>query len=373
MRTTEKIPVPENWKELKHHPLACFSEFGTGIDMDSFVASMRDGGFDESEFVTLLDGEILDGRHIHAGAIDADVVPNFRQFIGSDPFRYVCKKILRQHLDASQRAMFAASLVEAKEGRPKTPPIGGVSPKTRSSAAKLLDVSERNVDRALEVLEHGTPKLQAAVKSGTVSVSDAAEIVDEPAKVQNKAVKDVAQGKAPTAQAAVKAQILCLRCSRIGKETPPIGKEHCSACETLRQEAKPKTAKKPKPESNGKPIPTDSFGTELPKRCRGAFCDPWIEETQLFLESISEQVRMKKIITGMEKRAKVYPFFDSKDFIDGVGFTIQYLDQLIKHLRDFAPAGVCPACDGEGCGGCKMTGLVPRDVYTKLKKEKVTA
>ncbi len=78
----------------------------------------------------------------------------------------------------------------------------------------------------------------------------------------------------------------------------------------------------------------------------------------------------------MNKRAKHYPFFEAKDFVDGYGFATNYIDDLIAHLRDKRPAGVCPCCEGAGCGECRNSGLVPRDLYKTLKakaKAKETA
>jgi hypothetical protein len=67
-----------------------------------------------------------------------------------------------------------------------------------------MNVSERAVDRAKVVTEHGTSELQEAVKDGTVTLTDAAKIAHEPAIVQNRAVSDVKSGRAETASAAAK-------------------------------------------------------------------------------------------------------------------------------------------------------------------------
>lgn len=89
------------------------------------------------------------------------------------------------------------------------PPIGGDKDTNGSkygSAARVAEetgIPERTVERASRVVEHGSVKLQDAVSSGDVAVSDAAAITDEPKAVQNEAVSMVAAGEAPTARAAV--------------------------------------------------------------------------------------------------------------------------------------------------------------------------
>ena len=48
-----------------------------------------------------------------------------------------------------------------------------------SSAAKLLNVSEKSVERARVVLKKGTPELQALVERGEVAASVAAKVADK--------------------------------------------------------------------------------------------------------------------------------------------------------------------------------------------------
>lgn len=130
-------------------------------------------------------------------------------------------------------------------------------------------------------------------------------------------------------------------------------------------------APKRKPKPQPKPtVEKDHFGNELPKSCKTAFLDPWIQETYDFLTTTSEKVRLQRIGDGMRKRAKHYPFFNTKDVTDGVAFIVQYLDDLILHFKDNRPAGVCPACSGQGCSKhCRQSGLVPRNVYEQMKRD----
>ena len=125
---------------------------------------------------------------------------------------------------------------------------------------------------------------------------------------------------------------------------------------------------KKKPVKQTDPL-KDDFGNEVPKRCRDAWADTWIQETFDLLTVLEEKFRLAKLANGLKAREKRYPFFHSKDFTDGTGFVMQYLNSLITHIKDNRPAGVCPMCEGKGCADCRSAGMVPRDLYATLKKE----
>ena len=55
-------------------------------------------------------------------------------------------------------------------------------------ASELLNVGDRSVARAREVLDRGVPELRQAVERGEVSVTAAADVATEPAKVQQEIV-----------------------------------------------------------------------------------------------------------------------------------------------------------------------------------------
>jgi transposase len=156
----------------------------------------------------------------------------------------------------------------------------------------------------------------------------------------------------------------CKRCKRLG--APVRG---CQQCDRARKaKAKKQAAQK---EARAEAVaPLDAFKNPVPPHRRDALLDPWIQDAIDFLAETSESFRMKRLMEQMSKKAKHYPFFIPKDFIDGCGFVIQYLDQLIEHLKDNRPAAVCPACEGKGCGACRMAGLVPRNLYPRLKGSK---
>src|SRR5262245_15926265 len=126
--------------------------------------------------------EVLDGhnRLEIAAELGLDRVP-LTVLAGLTPeqklARAVGLNLNRRHLTPGQRAMIAARIATAKEGRPTTSPIGGV---TRERAADLLNVGPRSVDRARTVRAGGVPELVRAVESGAASVGAAAEVAKLP-------------------------------------------------------------------------------------------------------------------------------------------------------------------------------------------------
>ena len=71
--------------------------------------------------------------------------------------------------------MVAAKIANLEHGQRQTGQLAVVP--TQEQAAALLNVGERSVRRAREVLDDGAPELLAAVERGDVSVSAAALIV----------------------------------------------------------------------------------------------------------------------------------------------------------------------------------------------------
>jgi hypothetical protein len=207
---TRSIPTPENWQTLQPHPLSEVAEFGVGINLDGLADHMGNHGYDADEAIVLYEGMILDGRHKHAAAIMAGVTPTFKVFEGDDPSAYVAKKLFRQHLNESQRAMMAATLAKVLAGNSSTFQGGRPAnlpdqPPSQSQVAETMNVSERSVRDAVKVQRDGTEELNRAVMDGTLSVSDAAKVAAQPLEIQDAAVEAVRKGQAGTVTEAAEA------------------------------------------------------------------------------------------------------------------------------------------------------------------------
>jgi hypothetical protein len=178
----EAKPHKLELQALQFHPLADLFPLLEGADFDDLVADVRAHGVREK--IVLYQDKILDGRNRYCACLAAGVEPEFEDYTGDNPLAYVVSlNLKRRHLSQSQRAMVAAKLATLRSGDNQYSeglPIG------RSS--ELLNVGDRSVARAHEVLDHGVPELRQAVERGEVSVSAAADVASEPAEQQREIV-----------------------------------------------------------------------------------------------------------------------------------------------------------------------------------------
>jgi len=186
---TRTVTTPKGWQHLEYHPLSELVEFGAGISIESLAAHMAEHGYDADEAIILYPHErknkILDGRHKHAAAIMAGVVPRFAEFQGKSPEAYVVKKALRQHLNESQRARLGNLMRE----------ISGVQICTLDQAAEVMNVSRRTVASDAKVRKKGTESLNELLEEGGTNVSQAAAVAGAPPEVQDAAVAAVRSGE----------------------------------------------------------------------------------------------------------------------------------------------------------------------------------
>lgn len=171
------------------HPAAEIFPLLSGAAFDELVADIRAHGLRQP--IVLLDGAILDGRNRFAACAEAGVEPRFENYTGPDPVGYVVSTNLhRRHLTESQRAMVAARIAnmapgdnQFSGGGANLPDLLGKTAKASvpvSEAADMLNVSERSVKAARAVQREAVPELIAAVESGAVAVSTAADLARLP-------------------------------------------------------------------------------------------------------------------------------------------------------------------------------------------------
>lgn len=321
-------------KEYTKHPLAGDFPALEGEEFDRFADDIAARGLEEP--ITLHEGQILDGFNRYRACLARGVTPTFRKYTGDNPRAFVLSENLhRRHLTAETRRTFVAEL--RAQG------------KSTREIAETVGVSQSTVSR--DIKDNSDGKVSPGEPNGSPETSQGAE------KAQS-----TVTGRDGKTYRASQPKPLCDRCQRVGET------KGCPACKDLR--AKPKAQRKPRPRAVSQADELkDAFGNDIPKRRRDAYADRWIQDTVDTLAEISTRFRMNRFADGMNKRAKHYPFLNAKDFIDGCGFVIKYLDDLLNHLKDNRPAGVCPECGGEGCATCKMSGLVPRELYGKLAKK----
>lgn len=166
------------------HPYACIFELAEGPPLWALADHIKE--FGQQEPIVLLDNKILDGRRRELGCLRAGVAPRYRNFgsrasDGDDPLEFVmAHNYHRRSQTDIQRAFSAGKYATHKAGRPKPPRnaeiISGAaesqeSVPTNAEAATKFEVSEAKVERAKQVLTHGSPELVAAVQSGEKSLT----------------------------------------------------------------------------------------------------------------------------------------------------------------------------------------------------------
>lgn len=202
------------------HPLANIFPLIEGQDFDDLVADIRTHGLREP--IMLLGQKILDGRNRYRASVAAKVLPedlnevtaaqirHIKQFVpaGSpepsqgELLAYVLSKNLhRRQLNESQRAMVAANLANMRQGaRTDLEPSANLPEVSQSSAAKMLNVSERTVRDAVAVKNEAAPEIRQAVEQGHMAVSVAAKAASLPAEDQREIAQKATSGDANAAR-----------------------------------------------------------------------------------------------------------------------------------------------------------------------------
>lgn len=171
--------------EYEFHPLADLFPMMSDEEIDALGEDMLANG--QRESIALFEGKILDGRNRYLACMRKGIEPRFIYQRPADPVAFVASANLhRRHLDQSQRAMIAAKLADMKRGDNQHASRGETS---QAEAARLLEVGKRSVERAREVIDHGTDKIVAAVEVGEVPLKAAAAFVhDHPPSEQDRLI-----------------------------------------------------------------------------------------------------------------------------------------------------------------------------------------
>jgi len=169
-------------REFEFHPIADIFPMMEGKELDLLKEDILNRKLQEP--ITIYEDKVLDGRNRYKACKDLGLTPTIKPYDGDDPVGFIVSANLhRRHLSDSQRAMVAAKLVTTKlgdnqhirrEGRPIDQP----------TAAKMLNVSAKSVQRAKEVCDRTSPNIQAFVESGKLPVSVAVEVAKLPKEKQ---------------------------------------------------------------------------------------------------------------------------------------------------------------------------------------------
>lgn len=192
---------------LKFHPLANLFPMLSDKELDELGSDIKANG--QVETVKLHRGMVLDGRNRYTACGKFGLGVRTEIFSGTDREALawvISKNLKRRHLTESQRAVVAARLATLRLGdnqhttqaaqisapdllQEVAPPQDPQPIVTQSEAAESLSVSRRSVQTAAKMLEDAAPEVVAAVETGGLAVSVAAEISERPAAEQ-KAILD---------------------------------------------------------------------------------------------------------------------------------------------------------------------------------------
>jgi hypothetical protein len=164
-----KTKQPSQLEARTFHKLADLFPLTEGKEFEALVDDIRRNGLREP--ITRYEGAILDGRNRFRACERADVIPNFRDYDGDDPFGFVVSaNVHRRHLTESQRAMAAKRAETTTWGRPKK---GLDSNLSRTKLAAIFNVGPGLIWQAGIVQAKGIPELIAAVDRGDAPLNRA--------------------------------------------------------------------------------------------------------------------------------------------------------------------------------------------------------
>lgn len=174
--------------EMKQHPLSAAFPAMPAEQFQALKDSIMDIGVQEP--ITLFEGMVIDGWHRYTAANELGMDCPSVGLGDVDPQAFVvAKNKARRHITMSQIAAAVVAVYQwhpaniTKRGEPGSPLA-----KTNDELAEIAGTSKRTIQQAKVVESKATPEVQAAVKSGAMSVKKAAETV-KPAKFQGRPKK----------------------------------------------------------------------------------------------------------------------------------------------------------------------------------------
>lgn len=184
-------------ERLKDHPFATLFPLLSQSELDDLASDIAANGLRDA--VMLHRGMILDGRNRYRACLLKETAVRYELFNGTndEALDYVISKnVHRRHLSATQRALAMASYEEYRHGGKRRNLVfqdadlrlEGIDPAkpapTRAELAERGHVSERLINSAAVVRDHGTAELNDAVRAGEIAASTAEQIAQQPAEQQ---------------------------------------------------------------------------------------------------------------------------------------------------------------------------------------------
>jgi ParB-like chromosome segregation protein Spo0J len=192
-----------NWRELQRHELGAVFHDMSISEFESLKRDIQSNG--QLHPIVTYQGKVLDGWHRFRACRDLDIRPRSEPLpTTADPLHYsLASNVERRQSKPSQLTIalveiwIAQEIAEMsnEEGRSASPlsaALASISSKvklTKATLAKFAAVSERLVQQARRVVIDGAPEIIAAVKSGTLSLERAVQMVKTPIENQPEALE----------------------------------------------------------------------------------------------------------------------------------------------------------------------------------------
>jgi ParB-like chromosome segregation protein Spo0J len=175
----------------RFHPLANVFPLIGGEEFAELVEDVRANGLFSP--VVMFEGKILDGRNRYLACQQLGIPHTEKQFTGEDAAAYVWSaNAVRRQLTASQKALAAAKISDAKVGYNQDGQPTGTGARVRvpvttiGDAARMAGVGRRTVEEAKRVLTSAVDEVVAAVEEGELSVHTAERVSQLPADEQTR-------------------------------------------------------------------------------------------------------------------------------------------------------------------------------------------
>lgn len=155
---------------LQHHELASIFPMMTEKEMAVLADDIKTNGLQNP--IILHDGKILDGRNRYEACRIAGKEPDFVNYTGDDPFRFIISLNLhRRHLDESQRAVIASRVANMTPGRKWESNSADLRNNiSQPEAARLFNVSERMI-QTVKAIERDAPERIADIEAGHMTAT----------------------------------------------------------------------------------------------------------------------------------------------------------------------------------------------------------
>lgn len=295
------------------------------------------------EPILLAGGRIADGRNRYKACLEVNEEPRFREWDGTGDLRsiVVSLNLKRRHLSESQRALVAANLTTNAVGRPsKENNPANLPDLSQSTAAQLLNVSERSVRSAAKVRRDGDPELIEAVEQGEMKISTAAEVASLSPAEQKRIVHQVKKLK-KSGRRSQKKVVLGLKTQSL-KQTEK-GSASCLYCN---------------PDLVWTDVRVSAFAQRVEQRAKEAFRDGRAElNFAPYFDSIASELEDEKraetarthydkifavIDAGAERDDKQNQCAERTDIQKLTGIPRSEFDDVIAHMLDYNMIEIVP-------------------------------